>query len=45
MFLESKNEDSNCPNELYSKIDPHITLAFPFKNEMTNEELKQNIPG
>ena len=30
-------------DELYEIIPPHITLAFPFKNEISNEELKNKI--
>ena len=30
-------------NELYGKISPHITLAFPFENSLTNEILKQEL--
>lgn len=30
-------------DELYGIVPPHITLAFPFENELTNEELKQEL--
>ena len=30
-------------DELYSIISPHITLAFPFKSEITNHELKEKL--
>ena len=30
-------------DELYEIIPPHITLAFPFKNEILNKELKNKI--
>lgn len=30
-------------DELYSIIPPHITLAFPFKSEITNHELKEKL--
>lgn len=41
--IEKIQEIRKKYDELYSKIAPHITLAFPFKNEMTNEELKQKL--
>ena len=30
-------------DELFDIIEPHITLAFPFKNNISNEELKQGL--
>lgn len=30
-------------DELYEIIPPHITLAFPFKNEISNEDLKERL--
>ena len=30
-------------DELFNIIEPHITLAFPFKNDISNEELKQQL--
>lgn len=30
-------------DELFDKIVPHITLAFPFRNEISNEQLKQQL--
>ena len=30
-------------DELYEILPPHITLAFPFENEILNEELKNKI--
>ena len=30
-------------DELYGIIPPHITLAFPFKKEISNEELKERL--
>ena len=29
----------NKYDRLFNLVEPHITLAFPFKNEMSNEEL------
>lgn len=28
-------------DELYDKIMPHITIAFPFRKSISNEELKK----
>ena len=30
-------------DELFNVIAPHITLAFPFKREISNEELKKKL--
>lgn len=30
-------------DELFNIIMPHITLAFPFKNDISNEQLKQEL--
>ena len=30
-------------DELYEKIMPHITLAFPFNKDISNEELKKKL--
>ena len=30
-------------DELFNIIEPHITLAFPFKNDISNEKLKQQL--
>lgn len=30
-------------DELYGILPPHITLAFPFENEMSNDELKSRL--
>ena len=30
-------------DELYRLIKPHITLAFPFNSEISNEELKESL--
>ena len=30
-------------DELYSIIPPHITLAFPFNDDISNDELKENF--
>lgn len=30
-------------DELYSIIPPHITLAFPFKSDISNKELKEKL--
>ena len=30
-------------DELFNIIEPHITLAFPFKSDISNEELKQQL--
>ena len=30
-------------DELYGLIKPHITLAFPFNSEISNEELKESL--
>lgn len=30
-------------DELYKIISPHITLAFPFKDEISNEDLKRKL--
>lgn len=30
-------------DELYMKIMPHITLAFPFKSNISNKQLKQQL--
>lgn len=30
-------------DELYDIINPHITLAFPFKSNISNEELRQQL--
>ena len=30
-------------DELFNVIVPHITLAFPFKNNISNEELKEKL--
>lgn len=30
-------------DELYSIIPPHITLAFPFKDDISNNELKEKL--
>ena len=30
-------------DELYDVIMPHITLAFPFKKDISNEELKKEL--
>ena len=30
-------------DELFDIIEPHITLAFPFKSDISNEKLKQQL--
>ena len=30
-------------DELYEVIMPHITLAFPFKKDISNEQLKKEL--
>ena len=30
-------------DELFDKIEPHITLAFPFRSNISNEKLKQQL--
>ena len=30
-------------DELFDKIEPHITLAFPFRSNISNEELKRQL--
>ncbi len=30
-------------DELFAVIDPHITLAFPFKSNISNEKLRQQL--
>ena len=30
-------------DELFNMIEPHITLAFPFRSNISNEELKRQL--
>ena len=30
-------------DELFDKIEPHITLAFPFRSNISNEKLRQQL--
>ena len=38
--IEEIQEIRKKYDELYKIIPPHITLAFPFKDEISNEDLK-----
>ncbi|PGZ97347.1 2'-5' RNA ligase [Bacillus pseudomycoides] len=48
LFLDSDNlyeieEIRRKHDPLYDRIPPHITLVFPFMNEVSNENLKKHI--
>lgn len=41
--VDKINEIRSKYDNLYGKIDPHITLVFPFDDEISNEELIDKI--
>ena len=41
--IEELQEIRKKYDELYSIIPPHITLAFPFKDDISNDELKEKL--